>query len=541
MSIQHLKPIRSGDWDHRKARHLLNRAGFGVPSDRVEYLAGLPLTAAVDYLVQYETVPDASDEPSFLIPASRYAGLRGLDRETRRKENNTIRKEERFAVGLLQQWWLKRMYTTSRPLEEKMTLFWHGHFATSAQKVNSSTLNYMLNDIFRDNATGNLKALTVQVAKSPAMLRYLDNTQNVKAHPNENWARELMELFTLGIGNYTEDDIKESARSFTGWAANLAEFVYRKGQHDTGMKTFLGRRGNFDGYDIIDIIFEQPAAAEFICTKLFTYFAYPDPEPEVVQALAQQLRASNYDLKPVLTDLFLSKAFYSKKSMGSQIKSPVQFMIQLAHDMDMDQPPYHTMAQGCAQLGQDLFFPPNVKGWDGGRMWINANTLLTRYNMPVEMANANGPRETMMMAKGMEEGMMVPGMMKQNMREEFKQYMQTLPQAERQVVQRDLRKMKGEERRGFVEAQLNEYLGLTPWNAKTLFNEIKFDTAGECVDALVRHFLATSLSGSQERVLLEALGVFEGRDTRLAVKDLDEDHMNATLHLLLSMAEYQLC
>ena len=541
MSIRHLKPIKPGDWDARKARHLLNRAGFGIPSERVAYLTGLSVDAAVDYLVQYEAVPYASEDPTFLIPASRYGNLRGLDEETRRKERNTIRREERFALGLLKQWWLKRIYTTSRPLEEKMTLFWHGHFATSAQKVQSSGLNYMLNDVFREHATGNLKDLTLEVAKSPAMLRYLDNTQNVKKHPNENWARELMELFTLGIGNYTEDDIKESARAFTGWATNRTDFVFRKNQHDTGSKTFLGRTGNFGGNDIIDIIFEQPATAEFICTKLFTFFAYADPEPEVVSALAQQLRASNYNMKPVLKDIFLSKAFYSKKSMGSQIKSPVQFMVQLAHDMDMDQPPYHTMVQGCAQLGQDLFYPPNVKGWDGGRAWINADTLLTRYNMPVTMANANGPRETMMMAKGMEEGMMEPGMMRQNMQQEFQLYMKTQPPAKRQEMQRTLKNMKGEERRRYVEGKLNEHLGLKPWNANALFNEITFSTAGECVDALVTHFLPTSLNRSQEAVLMEALGVFEGRDTQLAVQDLNENHMNATLHLLLSMAEYQLC
>jgi uncharacterized protein (DUF1800 family) len=383
-----LDPISQADWGLPQARHLLNRAGFGLTHERAAQLAALSPEEAVAWLVEYERQPGGDTPPEFLVdPISRKEMLRqyeaeGLDKEQIRKRIQDMQQEERQATEKLKSWWLDRMYVTQRPLEEKMTLLWHGHFAVSSQKVKSSWVTYDMNRLLRKHATGNFKALTTAVGQCPAMLDYLDNRKSTKNEPNENWARELMELFTLGQGQYTEDDIKASARAFTGWTCTHKEFVYEPRKHDFSQKTFMGRSGDFDGWQIIDIIFEQPALASFISKKLWAHFAYESPEPEIVEELARAFRESSFELKPLLKTMFLSKAFYSEKAIGTQIKSPVQFLLQLCSDMGLEGPPDRAAAQSCRLLGQDLFYPPNVKGWDGNRAWINANSLLIRYNAP---------------------------------------------------------------------------------------------------------------------------------------------------------------
>ncbi|MCC6155400.1 MAG: DUF1800 family protein, partial [Candidatus Hydrogenedentes bacterium] len=276
MATSLLKPVEK--WDAAKARHLLNRAGFGGPSERLAKLTAMEPDQAVAYFVDYESNPGVTAVPDFLVKPKSPEEIKqlyaGLDVDARRKKSNELQAEERAAIQSLKGWWLERMHTSERPLEEKLALFWHGHFATSAQKVKSSWHTHQLNDVFRRHAIGNFKQLTIEVGQSPSMLRYLDNNKSTKKHPNENWARELMELFTLGQGQYSEDDIKESARAFTGWTSTHEKFAYRFDYHDGGSKTFMGKTGNFDGWDVINIIFEQPAASEFIAAKLWTYFAY---------------------------------------------------------------------------------------------------------------------------------------------------------------------------------------------------------------------------------------------------------------------------
>lgn len=544
MAADALQPLNSRKWDEKKAKHLLSRAGFGIPRERVTHLAQIGLHKAVDALVEFDSVPQYGQEPAFLLPSNQYRTLRDIeDEDERRKARQRIQRAERQSVQLLKQWWFDRILNSPRPLEEKMTLFWHGHFATSAQKVKNSTANYMLHSDFRSNAVGNFKELTIAVAKSPAMLRYLDNTQNVKEHPNENWARELMELFTLGIGNYTEDDIKESARAFTGWTIGRNGFYIRNRVHDEGSKTFLGHTGNLDGLDVIDIIFEQPATAQFLSRKLYLYFVGDDIDDAVIKAIASDLRTNNYDLAPTLKKLFLSKAFYSERAIGTQIKSPVQFVAQLVHDLDMPYPPYASMARASAQLGQDLFYPPNVKGWDGGRTWINANTLLTRYNLSTTIASANGHKEMMQMQKGMEAmpGMMSPEIMQQGMRKDMDAYMLTLPRHEQAKIRNRIRGFKTQQERSrYVSRLIDKSKNYEYWNAKQVFDDLTFKTAQECVDALVSRFLALPVSRDQQTLIAEALGVVSGLSSPLKHSDLDDAKMNAALHLLLSTAEYQL-
>ena len=233
----------------------------------------------------------------------------------------------------LQKWWLCRMAETRRPLQEKLTLFWHGHFATSIFKVDSAYYMWLQNETLRRNASGNFHTMIMEISKDPAMIKWLDNDSNNKEHPNENYAREVMELFTLGEGHYTENDIKEVARAFTGWHYDRSAMQYRfdPEKHDDGQKEVLGKKGNLDGGDVIDIIFQQPACAQFLARKLWSYFGYEEPEQELVDGLAEVFREGKYELKPLLHRMFSCNAFYSERAVRTQIKSPVQLAVGSYH------------------------------------------------------------------------------------------------------------------------------------------------------------------------------------------------------------------
>lgn len=578
-----LDPIHASAWRWDRARHLLNRAGFGVPHARIGALAKMSAADAVSSLVDYPKENPGFVAPGFLVKPLSYVERReilaDMDEDARREWNQDMQRQEREAVNNLRAWWVAQMYHTPRPLEEKMALFWHGHFATSAQKVRESDHNYKLNQVFREHATGNFKALTIAVGQSPTMLRYLDNRQSTKRKPNENWARELMELFTMGEGQYTEEDIKESARAFTGWSSDWEKFVYNKNNHDPGVKTFLGRTGEFDGWDIIDIIMEQPVTAEFICGKLCAFFAYTDPEPELVKGLAKTFRDSGYELRPVLRQLFLSQAFYSERAMGTQIKSPTQYMVQLCADLGIAQPPYEYLANAASTLGQNLLHPPNVKGWDGNEDWINANTLLGRYNQPQRLALAvvqrdrkaadRARRGAQPEAKPQGDAMTMSAMtMSGPMREtgysdeagadptapwvasekevaarveaQVTKKLQAMAPAVRRERQAAWRNASLAEKRDLLR-ELGISLPLeVPTPLTTAFREIRFRNGAECVDALARRFLATPIAPAQRAALIEALGV---RDPQAPLRpaDIPFENQNATVHLLTSMAEYQLC
>jgi uncharacterized protein (DUF1800 family) len=269
-----------------------------------------------------------------------------------------------------------------RPLQEKMTLFWHGHFATSVEKVREPYFMWRQNELFRRLATGNWLELLIEAGKDPAMLVWLDQAQSRKDHPNENFAREVMELFTLGEGHYTEKDITEAARALTGWSLDrpAEKYVYRPGAHDDGEKTFLGRTGNLDGEDVLEQIVAQPQAALYITGKLWNFFAGEYPSAELNRALAEVFHKSNNTFKPVLRAMFLSEEFYAAPLIRNQVKSPVQWLVGSARVLECELPPPLACAAVLRTLGQDLFAPPNVKGWDGGLAWITTNNLLSRYN-----------------------------------------------------------------------------------------------------------------------------------------------------------------
>jgi uncharacterized protein (DUF1800 family) len=282
----------------------------------------------------------------------------------------------------LRRWWLQAMMHGKAPLLEKMTLFWHGHFATSVQKVKDAYWMWQQNDTFRRHALGNFATLTKEISRNPAMMIYLDLQQSRKEHPNENWARELMELFTVGIGNYSETDIRESARAFTGYRVDMTtqQFRFARPQHDDGSKSFMGRTGPLQGDDIIDILVKQPACAQFIGRKLWRFFVEDDPPQPIVDGIANRLRAHNYEMRPLLREIFSSAEFYSPRVMGNQIKSPIQYLIHTSKLLETELPSPMIVQNALLQMGQILFAPPNVKGWDGGKTWISTSTLLFRYN-----------------------------------------------------------------------------------------------------------------------------------------------------------------
>jgi uncharacterized protein (DUF1800 family) len=298
----------------------------------------------------------------------------------------------------LQMWWLQRMIETPRPLEEKMTLFWHGHFATGYRAIEDSYHMFLQNQLFRVNAVGSFKRLTHQIVRDPAMLRYLNNNQNRRQAPNENLARELMELFTLGEGNdYTEDDIKEGARALTGNTYVDDSFVFQRRWHDDGVKTILGRKGNWDADKFVDLIFDRPVVSEYMCWKLYRFFVndlpgVPDEaSQQFILKLARDFRRAKYRIKPVLKTLFASEHFYDPANVASQIKSPTQLVVQAIRSLRTPTRQLRTLLSASDLMGQNLFMPPSVKGWDGGRAWINTSTLFVRQNLMVYLLTGRRP------------------------------------------------------------------------------------------------------------------------------------------------------
>jgi hypothetical protein len=386
-----LAPIPADAWTREHAAHLLRRAGFGGPLAAVERLHAMGPDAAVDAVLTgmpWTQTPDADTaaappQAAFEVfrphPDVRRL-LRSKSPEERQKLTQQLRRGDRSQLARFRAWWLERMIRTPHPLEEKMVLFWHGHFTSGFREVRSSRFMVLQNELFRRHALGSFAALLREIPRDPAMLRYLDNASNRKQAPNENFARELLELFTLGVGHYTERDIKEAARAFTGWTLRGDRFVIARRQHDDGEKTFLGHTGRLDGDAIIDILLQHPQTAGFISRKLFRFFAHAEPEPRVVEGLAEELRGGGYELAPTLRRLFRSRAFYADRTMRSQIKSPVDLVVGLFRALPFRDVPTTGLSFVTDRLGQSLLQPPNVKGWPGGAAWVNTSTLYARYN-----------------------------------------------------------------------------------------------------------------------------------------------------------------
>lgn len=377
-----LDPLSPDEWDYAKARHLAVRAGFGATPEQIQHLCDMGLYAAVDYLVDYYGHPPAPVplDPAPARPASPLAS-KLVHSWTRANASSS---QGGMDLGGLRRWWLRRMVESPRPLQEKLVLFWHGHFATQQSVVGNTYTMYQQNQLLREHAAGNFGAMLYGIIHDPAMIRYLDNNSNSKAHPNENLAREIMELFSMGAyQGYTETDVREAARALTGYTldGSAGQFRFQGAEHDGGAKTIFGHPGHWTGDDLVQLILQQPSTSRFVAGKTFAYFAYDEPNPLLVERLANVLRYHNYELAPMLKNLFLSEEFYSERALGTQIKSPVQLVVGMLRDMGASQAvDYGRVDAVLGEMGQQLFEPPDVRGWRYGRAWISAGRIFSRYN-----------------------------------------------------------------------------------------------------------------------------------------------------------------
>ena len=366
-----------------KNQHLLWRAGFGPMAEEFHQLPNSSTKSYVEALFKASSKP-----PAYINVASDAVKgmLMGVDEIMRQKrqlsdeERKQMRQQSRQDIKNLNLTWLNEMVNSEQQLREKMSLFWHGHFASRNLNI---LYQQQLLDVIRQNALGDFGELLTQVSKSAAMINFLNNNQNRKDHPNENFAREVMELFTLGRGNYSETDVKEAARSFTGWGANVGgEFVFRRAQHDTGEKTVLGKTGNFSGDDVLNILLEQKQTARFVTRKIYKYFVNEQVDETKINALAERFYKSNYNIKSLIHEIFTSDWFYDEKNIGNKIKSPVELIVGIRRTLPMDI--HNDEIQLLLQrlLGQLLFYPPNVAGWPGGKNWIDSSSLMLRLRIP---------------------------------------------------------------------------------------------------------------------------------------------------------------
>ena len=556
-----LSPITKAEWGYDRAAHLIERAGFGATPEEIERLAALTPEQAVSQLVNYESIDNSAlsgfDEsgiwdrgmdpfPPSRAEAVRLARERGEGLGEKMLPPGSPRRlqpvVDKFFYGLyanqietqrLGLWWANRMLATRRPLEEKLTLFWHGHFATGENKVRDYRMMLQQNVMLRAHASGRLQDLLIGILKDPAMLVYLDNGENVKSHPNENFGRELLELFSMGVGNYTEHDVREAARAFTGWTNDVLTYKFDAEQHDFGEKTFLGQKGAFNGDDIIRIILEQPVTGEFVAGKLYRYFVGEDIAAPVKAQLGREFKQSGYQIKPLMTRILLSKDFYSPSSYATQIKSPAHLVVSTYRKMGLRElptiPDFGRMTGG---LGQSLFDPPNVAGWAGGRTWITPATLLQRGNMFRDVlfpdVKSFRPPDRAMSATDQRVGERLA--MGMNITEATRE-----GDAEsNKMVDRD--EDYNTRYGGWAGYQLafkrTKLIPRQPMSIDltAMVQAAKADTPEKVVDHFLHRFMRVSLADKDRQVLVDFL---KG-------KRMDEGSLRELLYLVLSLPEYQL-
>lgn len=362
--LERFRPGTDGDWDRSAASHLARRAAFGAPPGLVERLLASGPERGAQLLLE---------------PAENDDGVRLLTDVTERLND----------LGAVRAWWLWRMLFSPSPAVEKLALFWHGHFATSNRKVERPRLLMGQVRLFQRHGSGAFGDLLLEVARDPAMVIWLDGNSNRRGEPNENFARELMELFSLGLGNYTEEDIREIARCFTGWHERHGEFYFNSGAHDDGTKSIFGREGPFGGEDAVRLCAERRACARFIAGKLFRFYVHPHPSERTLDLLADRYEVAGRATGPFLADLWSSRAFYREDVRGAIVASPVDFAVGSLATLDA-RIDTKKLAEAIGLMGQELLEPPSVKGWDGGDAWLDSTTLLARYRFAVEVTGDGG-------------------------------------------------------------------------------------------------------------------------------------------------------
>lgn len=398
-----MSSLPASAWDRTKAGQLLQRAGFGGTPDEISQLAAMKPEEAADFLLGTEKLVSAEPPATVLKPGlteqqrflrKKLRLLPPKDQESKGRElYRAVRAEQDRRLTEIRGWWLDRMAQPDLAAREKLVLFLHGHFATSAEKVRNPVMLFRQNQLFREKAYGRWHELVLAVAKDPAMLLYLDGAKNRAGAPNENFARELFELFTLGVGNYTEQDIQESARAFAGWTVGWPRkpgepedqentppvFVDRKNWHDIKSKKIFGQRGSFDGEDVVRIALAQPAAPRWITRKLWRFYAGWFPEEPLQTELAEGWTKRGGEMRSFLRSMWTHPAFYDPQHAEDRVKSPTEWLVGLCRQLACPLPAPALASNMLAELGQKLLEPPNVKGWDGGITWINTSTLEKRY------------------------------------------------------------------------------------------------------------------------------------------------------------------
>jgi uncharacterized protein (DUF1800 family) len=569
-----LTPITAGDWNADRATHLLAHAGFGASPGEIEALAALAPAQAVRSLVHYEDIPNPRMEPFVesglwdpalaAFPESRPEATDRAERDggsmgvaVKPSGNRPVQPvSDRFFYWLratmletrrLGYWWANRMLQTTHPVEQKMALFWHGHFATHENKVRDYRKMLQQIDLFEQGATGNVRELTVKVAQNPAMLYFLDAQYNVKGAPNENFAREVMELFTMGVGNYSEQDVRECARAFTGWYFDDLSFKVDPQKHDGGVKTFLGRTGNFDGRDAIAIIFDQPVTAEYLAGKIYRFLVRDELSPELQRRLGAVLRDHGFEVKPLLTTIFSSRDFYSQASYGGHIKGPVEHMVAMMKHLGVgEMPGVPDFNQSTIAMGQHLLNPPSVAGWAGGRAWITPGLLIARGNVAREVLipDMTGFRDWNFSAGS-------DDVLGRRLREGYDIGAATAVSDPAKMSTFDMVALERDER---FNTRISGYIGWQQAARKlipTPRRAAQFDlttmvlgggakTTAEAVDHLLWRLLRVPAAGATREALVTFLTTELGTASLERSRTYMEDALRMTAHLIMSTPEYQI-
>jgi uncharacterized protein (DUF1800 family) len=390
-----MKPFTPKEFSFEDASHLLRRAGFGGSIEDVEALRRLGVGLAVEKLLSFSTTDGTQNNPHDLDEQF----------ENAREAGRPVNQQVASTLAVAQGWWLHKMRVSREPLKEKLTLFWHGHFVSGLDKVRNGFMLQTQNELFRRLGLGSFETLTLEVSKDPAMLRYLDNNVNTKKKPNENFAREIMELFTMGVnGGYSERDIGEAARAFTGWTFNYRrngseaavknpDFVFNTKEHDTGKKTVLGQTGNWNGEDIVRIVCNHPSTSKYMVTKLWNFFVSPKISEATLDDLSKLWVRSKGNIREVLREIFNSEEFYASENRFGLIKTPLEFVIGSlrATKAALERQHENALSGVLARMAQIPFFPPDVSGWDGDIDWIADTTMLNRLQFMATLANGSLP------------------------------------------------------------------------------------------------------------------------------------------------------
>ncbi len=520
------KASSGAPWSFEQAAHLLRRAGFGGTPDQIEHLVQMGRDRAVDYLVDYEQVPIGDSaypmRENDVKPLERRL-LTDLEQSERERITMMLRRLNDQHMQAVRDWWTRRMVVTNRPLQEKMTLFWHGHFTSGFREVRGWREMYAQNEFFRENALADFETLLMGVAKDPAMLKYLDNARNVKTSPNENFARELMELFSLGVGNYSERDIKEAARAFTGWSLDVDGYRFFPRRHDFGTKMFFGRRGRFDGDDIIQLILRHPNAPRFMASNLLDFFVYRDAEPKTIESLAKVIESKDFDFREIMRALLKSDEFYSDRAMFSQIKSPVDLVVGAVRSLEVDTVNPRGLYAACRQMGQNLFQPPNVKGWDGAERWITTNTLFARYNFGKDLVGTNARRKPSTIA----------GRIADMKRQRNASAAKGKGASDGAMMMDDEMMM-----RPTLSQITGNSVSTSPYDPRPTLDRLALRAPDEIVQHYVKRLLQRELEPQRFEVLLTAFAP-QGKPFRVDARDTPE-RIRALVSLIMSMPEYQL-